>query len=170
MNYLHVKHGEPPDGGVGVPRSPPPRQLRGTRESQYIPPQFIDHCNSIRVGSVRNMDKAGEVAEEEFKLTWDREKEWKNGVHLGVHLDSRKHWKYRTTKVKAAWQPVRRLTREQKRIVVSMILPPVTYGSELHHERPQDAQVLAAELNRFIVGAWRGSSREKIAAIVGMEE
>ena len=41
------------------------------------------------------MDRALGQAAEEFKLKWDRRKDWKNGVHLGVNLDKKKYQKYR---------------------------------------------------------------------------
>ena len=118
------------------------------------------------------MDQAGQQAAREFKMSWDREKDWKNSTHLGVNLDSRKHWKYRTAKARGAWQMVRRLTRlppKEKKIVPQLLLI-LTYGGELHHIPTKEAQALAAEMNRFVVGAWRGSSNERVAAIAGIAE
>ena len=53
--------------------------------------QFIDDCNSVVHGSVKDMDRSLGQAAEEFKLKWDRSKDWKNGVHLGVNLDRKRH-------------------------------------------------------------------------------
>ena len=41
------------------------------------------------------MDRALGQAAEEFKLKWDRSKDWKNDVHLGVNLDKKRHHKFR---------------------------------------------------------------------------
>ena len=73
--------------------------------------QFIDDCNSVVHGNVKDMDKALGQAAEEFKLKWDRSKDWKNQTHLGVNLDRKRHQKFREGKVNAAFQLVRRLTR-----------------------------------------------------------
>ena len=50
--------------------------------------QFIDYYNSIVRGNVKDMEKTLERAAEEFKLKWDRSKDWKNEIHLGVNLDT----------------------------------------------------------------------------------
>ena len=73
--------------------------------------QFIDDCNSIVHGSVKDMDRALGKAAEEFKLKWDHSKDWNNGVHLGVNLNAKKHQKYRENKGNTAFQLVRRLSR-----------------------------------------------------------
>ena len=74
----------------------------------------------------------------------------------------------------AAFQMVRRLTRlpprEKKKIVISQLLPILTYGAELHSTPSQRGMGYAAEWNRFVTGAWRGSSRERVADIVGIAE
>ena len=54
--------------------------------------------------------------------------------------------------------------------MVSQLLPILTYGAELHGEPSERGERYAAEWNRFIAGAWRGSSRERVADIVGIAE
>ena len=58
-----------------------------------IPLSFRDDCNSIRIGNKKEMDECFEDAAEEWGLTWDKKKEWKDAVHLGVNIAKRKHQK-----------------------------------------------------------------------------
>lgn len=119
------------------------------------------------------MDMALGQAAEEFKLKWDRSKDWKNGVHLGVNLDKRKHQKYRENKANAAFMLIKRLTRlppREKKIVVSQPLLILTYGAVLHSVPSERGKAMAAEWNRFITGGWRGSSRQRLADIAGVME
>lgn len=52
-------------------------------ESSFQSLQFIDDSNSVVHGDVKDMDRALTQAADEFELTWDQAKDWKNGVHLG---------------------------------------------------------------------------------------
>ena len=126
------------------------------------------------LGDVKDMDRALGQAAEEFKLKWDRSKDWTNGIHLGVNLCRNRHQKFRQAKANAAFQLIRRLTRlpprEKKKIVVSQLMPILTYGAELHSEPSEKGELIAAEWNRFVTGEWRGSSRERIADIAGILE
>ena len=69
--------------------------------------QFINDCNSIVHGNVKDMDKALGQAAEEFKLKWDRRKPWKNKIHLRVNLDRKRHQKFTEGKANAGFQLVR---------------------------------------------------------------
>lgn len=93
-------------------------------------------------------------------------------MYLGVNLNQERHHKCREEKANAAFQMVRRLTRlpprEKKKIVVSQLLPILTHGAELHWKPSKKGELYAAEWNRFITGAWRGSSRERVACIAGI--
>jgi len=107
-----------------------------SRKDVFIPLQYIDDVNSVRVGKEKQMDEALEKAAREYKLKWDRSKDWKNEVHLGVNLNARKHWKFRTGRAEAAFNIVRRLSRlppgEKRKVVIGKLLPILTYGAELH--------------------------------------
>ena len=99
-------------------------------------------------------------AGEEFKLKWDRSKEWKNQVHLGVNFDRKNHWKFREGKANAAVQLIRRLTRlpptEKKKIVASQLIAILTYGAERHSKPIEKGKLLAAEWNRFVTAVGEG--------------
>ena len=120
------------------------------------------------------MDRALGQAAEEFKLQWDWSKDWKNEVHFGVNLNRGKHQKYREKKANAAFMLIRRLSRlprkEKKKIVVSQLLPILTYGAVLYSVPTEKGKAMAAEWNRFITGGWRGSSRQRLADITGIME
>lgn len=96
----------------------------------------------------------------------DKSKNWKNEIHLGVNLDARRHHKYRESKARAMWELVRRLTRlpsrEKRKIIVSQIIPILTYGAELHHTPTESAKRLASECHQWIAGGYRGGSRERL--------
>lgn len=62
-----------------------------TRVRDFTPISYIDDVNSIRVGKPKNMDKALEGVSQKYKLTWDRSKDWKDKVHLGVNLNGKRH-------------------------------------------------------------------------------
>lgn len=61
-------------------------------------------------------------------------------MHLCVDVDKRKHQKYRTQKATAMWNVIKKLTRllpeEKAQIIVSQILPILTYGAELYDTYP----------------------------------
>ena len=72
---------------------------RKTRQQHnlVIPLSFVDDCNSVRVSNKKFMDKC---LEDRCGMEWDKDMGWKDGTHLGVNLDRRKHQKYRTQKTK----------------------------------------------------------------------
>jgi len=72
---------------------------------------YIDDVNSVRVGKPGPMDEALEERASSYGLKWDRSKDWVNQVHLGVNINKRKHWKYRTGLAKAVFERIRRLPR-----------------------------------------------------------
>ena len=128
----------------------------------------------MRVGDKKAMDQCLGKAATQWGMEWDRNKDWCNGVHLGVNLDKRKHQKYRTQKARAMWNMVKRLTRlppkEKAQLVVSQIILILTYGAELH-DIPWEGGRLLGEITRWVPGAWRGgSSRERVAELAGIEE
>ena len=69
---------------------------------------------------------------------------------------------------------VKRLTRlppkEKAQIVEGQILPTLLYGSELHDTAWEEAERLLNEMVRCIVGAYRGSSIERLKRRTGIEE
>ena len=110
-------------------------------------------------------------------IRWDREKNWKGnrGTHLGVVVGDRiRHQKYRTQKASAAWNMVRRLSKlsaaGKRKVIVQMILPILTYGCELHYEPIERQRRLAAECQRWIVGAYAGSNAAKVEELTGISE
>jgi len=150
-------------------RGEPGRTKRG---DTFIPLSYIDDVNSIRVGNPRQMDEVLESAARDFNLRWDRSKDWKNGVHLGVDMNGRKHWKFRTGRAEAAFNVIRRLTRlppaEKRKIVVGQLIPILTYGSELHQDPPEEARRLARKLVRWVVLGYKGSNENKIEDLTGI--
>ena len=113
----------------------------------------MDDCNVIRVGDKKTVDKCLREAAEQWGMEWDKEKEWQDGIHLGVNLDPRKHQKYRTQKTRAAWGMIRRVTRlpprEKAKVVVGQFLPMLLYG----HDNPWEEGVrLVREMARW--GYW----------------
>ena len=83
---LHVSNGQ--EGGksrLGAASS----QADGTTENPPAtdPSRVIDDCNSVVHGCVKDIDRALCQAAQELKSKWDRSKDRKNGVHLGVTLD-----------------------------------------------------------------------------------
>ena len=111
------------------------------------------------------MDGALTIAAEEFKLQWDHTKDCKNVTHLGVNLDGKKHRRYREAKARTAFPLVRGLTRlpprENKKIIVSQVLPVLINGS------PRAVQESGTRLSRMGKMAWRGS---RVADIAGVAE
>jgi len=118
------------------------------------------------------MDKALESVAKEFNLQWDRSKDWKNGVHLGVDMNGRKHWKFRTGRAEAAFNMIRRLTRlppeEKRKVVVGHLIPILTYGSELHQEPLEEARRTARKFARWVVMGYKGSNENKIENLTGI--
>ena len=118
------------------------------------------------------MDKCLGEAAESMGMEWDKDKEWKDGIHLGVNLNRRKHQKYRTQKTRAVWGMIRSLTRllprEKAKVVVGQLLPMLLYGAELHDTPWEEGARLVGEMSRWAVGGYRGSSRERIEALTGI--
>ena len=113
-----------------------------------------------------------ESAAAEYHLQWDRSKDWKNGVHLGVDMNGRKHWKFRTGRAEAAFNMIRRLTRlppeEKRKIVIGQLLPILTYGSELHQNPTEEAARMARKFARWVAMGYQGSNENKIEDITGI--
>jgi len=145
-----------------------------TRDRDFIPLSYIDDVNSVRVGRVANMDKALGEASQKYRLTWDRLKDWKDEVHLGVNLNGRRHWKFRTGRAVAAFNGVRRLSRlnpeGKRKIVIGQLLPTLTYGSELHTEPSEEASRLAGRMARWVCMGYQGSNRQKVEEITGISQ
>ena len=157
-------------------QNPGGRNLRKEREVNYWPLSFIDDINGVRIGSERELDRAMEAAAKEAGVRWDREKNWKGnkGRHLGVVMqDQRRHQKYRHQKAKAAWEIVKRLNklpaRGKRAILTQQLLPILTYGSELYHEPSEQQRRLAYDMYRWTIGAYPGSRKDKVHALVGLE-
>ena len=47
-------------------------------------------------------------------MKWAHEKDWKNGIHLGVNLNGRRHKKYKEWKANAAGEETHKTTSETK--------------------------------------------------------
>ena len=112
---------------------------------------FMDNCNAVVHMVVKDMDRALNQAAGEYKLGWHTDKNWKNGVHLGVNLDATRHQRFREKRENAAYQIIRRLItllpREKKKIVVQQLLPILRYGAELDVTPTKRGEELAAEWN-----------------------
>ena len=146
---------------------------KGNRGSRvFAPLSYIDDVNSVRVGPPGPMDEALESAAAEFNLQWDRTKDWKNGVYLGVDMREKKHWKFRTRRAEAAFNTIRRLTRlppeEKRKVVIQQLLPILTYGSELHRNPTEEAVRLARKFSRWVAMGYQGSNENKIEDITGI--
>ena len=93
---------------------------------------------------------------------------------MGVNLDWKKHQKYRPQRTRAAWGMIKRLTRlpprETAKLVVGQLLPMLLYGAELHDSPWEEGAWLAREMSRWVVGAYRGSSGERIETVTGIEQ
>jgi len=151
------------------------RELRAERRVSYWPLSFIDDVNGVRVGGEKEMDEALEGAAKEAGIKWDRDKDWKGnkGKHLGVVMqDQKRHQKYRCQKTKAAWEAVRRLSnlpaKGKRAILTQQLLPILTYGCELYPDPSEQQSRLAYEMCRWTVGAYPGSRRGKVYALVGL--
>jgi len=144
----------------------------GSGRGSFIPLSYIDDINSVRVGKPKPMDEVLEQMATRYKLKWDRSKDWKNRVHLGVDMNEKRHWKYRVGRATAAFNAIRRLTRlppgEKRKVVIGQLLPILTYGSELHHKPTEEGSGLAARFARWIAMGYQGSSRSKIEDITGI--
>ena len=142
------------------------------RGGTFNPLSYIDDVNSVRVGNPRQMDQVLESAAEEYRLQWDRSKDWKNGVHLGVNINGKKHWKFRTGRAEAAFNMIRRLTRlplgEKRKVVVGQLIPIVTYGSKLHQKPREEAKRLLRRFARWVAMGDKGSSEKKVEDITGI--
>ena len=107
----------------------------------------------MRVGKIGPMDDALEEAATRYRLRWDRSKDWTNSVYLGVDMNARRHWKFRTGRATAAFNIVRRLTRlppEKRRVVIGQLLPILTCGAELHNTPSEEGSRLATRLSRWV--------------------
>jgi len=148
------------------------RGKKQERERTFIPLSYIDDVNSVRVGGPRKMDEALESAAKEYRLQWFRSKDWKNGVHLGVNINAKKHWKFRVGRAEAAFNAIRRLSRlpseEKRMVVVGQLIPILTYGSHLHQELSEEAKRLARRFARWVAMGYKGSSENKIEDITGI--
>jgi len=114
------------------------RIAEGTRRGRsFIPLSYIYDVNSVGVGKACPMDEALEETSSRYRVRWDRLKDWKNGIHLGVNLNGKKHWTCRTGRAVVAFNLVKRLSclppQEKSSIVIGQLLPILTYGSELHN-------------------------------------
>jgi len=69
---------------------------------------------------------------------------------------------------------VRRLNRlpavRKRKIAVQQILPVLTYGCELYSEPSEQQHRLAAELQRWVVGVYRGSNAMKVEELMGIAD
>ena len=69
---------------------------------------------------------------------------------------------------------MRRLSRlpavRKRKIAVQQILPILTYGCELYPEPSERQHRLAAELQRWVVGAYRGSNAMKVEELTGIAD
>jgi len=153
------------------------RELRSERKVSYWPLSFIDDVNGVKVGGEKELDRALEAAARVAGVRWDHDKDWKGnkGRHLGVVMqDQRRHQKYRCQKAKAAWDVVRRLSklpaRGKRAILTQQLLPILTYGCELYPIPSEQQRRLAYEMYRWVVGAYPGSRRDKVQALVGLDE
>ena len=130
----------------------------------------------VRVGAEKEMDEALEEAAKKRGVKWDHDKDWRGngGKHLGVIMqDQRRHQKYRWKKTKAAWEVVKRLSklpaRGKRAILTQQLLLILTYGSELY-PNPSEQQVpLAYEMYRWTLGAYPGSRKDKVQALIGLD-
>jgi len=152
------------------------RELRRSRRESYWPLSFIDDVNGVRVGGERELDEALNAAAEEAGVKWDRDKNWtgNKGRHLGVVMQEQRHQKYRSQKAKAAWEVVRRLSKLPaggKRVIATQqLLPILTYGSELYPNPSEQQHRLANEIYRWTIGAYPGSRRDKVQALIGLND
>jgi len=138
----------------------------------FAPLSYIDDVNSVRVGPLGPMDEVLEATARDFHVQWDRSKDWKNGVHLGVDLRGKKHWKFRTGRAEAAFNVIRRLTRlppeEKRKVVIGKLLPILTYGSELHQHPTEEASRLVRRVARWVAMGYQGSNEDKIEDETGI--
>ena len=155
------------------------RQRNPPGSSTVIPLSYIDDINAVvpfRVSTewwYESLDCAGE----DMRLRWDKEKDWegKKGKHLGVYLgDERRHWKERLKQARALWEQVRRLTRlppkAKKMIVCGQLLPVLCYGCEAFTKPSEEMVRLSRQWARWVVGAWAGSSVERVEILSGVED
>jgi len=69
---------------------------------------------------------------------------------------------------------VRRLSKlspdSKRRVVTQQILPILTYGCELHYEPSEQQKRLAAQCQRWVVGAYTGSRGTKVEELTGISD
>jgi len=58
----------------------------------------------------------------------------------------------------------------KRKIITQQILPILTYGCELYPEVSEQQRRLAAECQRWVIGAYRGSDNDKVEALTGISE
>ena len=58
----------------------------------------------------------------------------------------------------------------KRKIAVQQILPILTYGCELYPEPSEQQHRLAAELQTWVVGAYRGSNAMKVKELTGIAD
>jgi len=124
------------------------------------------------------VDAALKAAAEVAGVRWDHDKNWKGSKdrHLGVTMqDQRRHQKYRNQKAKAAWEVVQRLSKlpagpGKRMILTQQLLPILTYGCELYPDPSEQQRRLANDIYRWTVGAYRGSRKDKVQALVGLND
>jgi len=138
--------------------------------SPLSPALFTVYMSSIVWEAERRMKQRSQM-----KLRVEKNWKGKQGKHLGVIMgDQRRHQKYRTQKAKAAWEMVRRLSRltalGKRKIVTQQILPILTYGCELYPEPSEQQRRLASEIQRWVIGAYRGSSGSRVEELTGIAE
>ena len=62
-----------------------------------------------------------------------------------------------------------RADERKAQLIVSQILLTLTYRCELHNQSWEEGEGLLLGYNRWVAGAWRGSDRERVAGITGIE-
>ena len=109
-------------------------------------------------------------------LEWDKAKDWEGSdhPHLGVYIeDERRNWKERLKKARGMWECVRRLTRlppmAKRTIVCGQLIPILCYGCEAFEEPNEEIRRLVRAWSRWVIGAWQGSSAQKVEALSGID-
>jgi len=58
----------------------------------------------------------------------------------------------------------------KSKIVMQQLLPIITYGCELYPEPSEQQCRLAAEIQRWVVGAYRGINTRKVEELTGISD
>ena len=113
------------------------------------------------------MDRCFEEAATEWAMEWDKQNEWKDARHLGGQEETPK------IQDEGDVEHGQRLTklppREKAKIVVAQIPPTPLYGAELHDTPWEAGERLLRKMNRWITGAYRGSSADRLTRLTGLE-